>query len=88
MRDFYRPDPTLVGAGDGVDLRVLADEKLLTADDISDLCGVDGPGLGELVALGSFEAAAAHTGEDALRQIVGRAQLRGLVRRPTSWESG
>ena len=81
VRDFYRLDPTLVGAGAAVDLRVLADENLLAVDDIRDLCGVDGPGLDDLVAFGSFEAAAAHTGEDVLRQIVGRAQLRGLVRR-------
>lgn len=75
VADFYQLDPELVTPPEEVDLRVLTEEGLVREEDL------EGHSLtvAELGRMRPAEALAS-MGRDALVQLIGRAELRALVR--------
>jgi hypothetical protein len=88
VRDFFRIDPALVDDPARVDIEKLVTESLVDPFDLSDLLDsrahdrVREPG--DLLSFESRKVLVDWVGEPALRQIVGRAQLRALTRKAHS----
>lgn len=80
VADFFAIDPALVPEPASIDLQQLLAQKLFDARDVKEIFGVDSPAPDRLARRGA-PALVTEFGDDAVRQLVGRAHLRALTRR-------